>query len=531
MPERLGGCRRDGSAAGGMSMAPTIRSVILAGGSGTRLWPASRQSHPKQLLAVTGPYSLLQETIRRLHDFTAAIIDPRPIVVTNEEYRFVVADQLRQIGIEEPLIVLEPVGRNTAPALTLAAILTAEERELTDTGAADDTPTGTRPECVPSPLRAAEPVLLVMASDHLITNLSAFHAAVAEGAQHAEEDRLVTFGIVPDRPDTGYGYIRVGDRVPGAATARSLDGFTEKPDGETARRYLDSGQFLWNSGMFMTKSSTWFSALNQSRPDITAACHAALGGASHDGVFLRLEKNAFEACPSDSIDYAVMERLGARAIGGTAVVVPLDAGWSDVGEWGTLWSVSPKDEHENVAWGPVILEETHRTLVHADSRLVTVLGADDLVVIETADAVLVAGRENTQDLKNMVARVRDHDETLTLVHRRVHRPWGSFDCIDRGERFQVKRIVVSPGAALSLQLHRHRAEHWVVVEGVAEVTRGDDVFRLKEDESIYVPVNTPHRLANPGPGPLEVIEVQSGDYLGEDDIVRLEDSYGRMNDH
>jgi mannose-1-phosphate guanylyltransferase/mannose-6-phosphate isomerase len=495
----------------------TIQPVILAGGSGTRLWPASRQSYPKQLLALTGSYSLLQETALRLRDISAVRVAPRPIVVTNEEYRFVVADQLRQIGIEEPLVVLEPVGRNTAPALTLAALVAV-------------TPPGDE---------EGDPVLLVMASDHLITDVPAFHAAVAEGAELATAGRVVTFGVVPDRPETGYGYIQTGGQVPGAATARLLAGFTEKPDAATAQCYLDTGDYLWNSGIFMVRRSTWLAVLERSRPEIGGACRAAVDGAKHDGLFVRLEKSAFEACPSDSIDYAVMERLAPssksspvddQAAEAAAVVVPLDAGWSDIGAWAALWAVCPKDDSANVTRGDVILEDTRGTLVHADSRLVTVLGADDLVIIETADAVLVAGKDKTHDLKTLVARVHDRDESLTLAHRRVHRPWGCFDSVDRGERFQVKRIEVSPGASLSLQLHRHRAEHWVVVEGVAEVTCGERVFRLKEDESTYVPVNTPHRLANPGPGPLEIIEVQSGDYLGEDDIVRLEDTYGRLED-
>jgi mannose-1-phosphate guanylyltransferase/mannose-6-phosphate isomerase len=475
-----------------------IQPVILAGGSGTRLWPASRQAHPKQLLALTGELTLLQETALRVRDFRACPVAADPIVVTNEEYRFVVADQLREVGVGAPLVVLEPVGRNTAPALTLAALLCAN------------------PE--------SDPVLMVMASDHFITDLPAFHGAVAEGAELADQGLLVTFGIVPDRPETGYGYLKTGDRAPGAYTARALAAFVEKPSALAAQAYLDDGGYLWNSGIFMMKRSVWLVALERCRPEIAIACREACAQTKADGVFARVNKEAFTNCPSDSIDYAVMEKLPA----GEAVAIPLNAGWSDVGAWAALWAVSEKDGDGNVARGNVILEDTRGSLVHADSRLVTVLGADDMVVIETPDAVLVAPKDKTHDLKALIARVRDHDERLTAFHRKIFRPWGKFDSIDQGERFQVKRITVLPGAKLSLQLHHHRAEHWVVVHGEAEVTCGDRVFRLREDESTYIPKNTAHRLFNPGAEPLEIIEVQSGDYLGEDDIVRLEDTYGRV---
>ena len=479
-----------------------IQPIILAGGSGTRLWPASRQSDPKQLLALTSPYSLLQETAMRLRGFAAAPTTSQIVVVTNDEYRFVVADQLRSIGIGAPRIVLEPVGRNTAPALTLAALLLADAER--------------------------DPVMLIMASDHLIKDIHAFHTAVAEGAGQAEAGLLVTFGIVPERAETGYGYIRIGEAASGAKTARSLAGFAEKPDAATAERYLADGDHLWNSGMFMIKRSVWLSAIEQHRPEIVAACRAAVAGARVDGLFVRVDKAAFAACPSDSIDYAVMEELDLSSATPQAVVVPLDAGWSDIGAWEALWAVSSKDESGNAIRGEVVLEDTRDSLVHAGSRLVAVLGGEDLVVVETADAVLVARKDKTRDLKMLVARVRERNESLTITHRRVHRPWGRFESLASGERFQVKHIVVEPGAGLSLQLHKHRAEHWVVVQGVAEVTCGDRVFRLGEDESTYIPVGTPHRLVNPGTEPLEIIEVQSGDYLGEDDIIRLEDRYGRL---
>lgn len=462
------------------------------------MWPASRQSHPKQLLALTGPLTLLQETALRLRGFCACPVVPQLIVVTGEEYRFLVAGQLREVGVEEPLVVLEPMGRNTAPALTLAALLCAN------------------PE--------SDPVLMVMASDHFVTNIPAFQAAVAEGAELADRGLLVTFGIVPDRPETGYGYIRTGGHTEGAYTARAVAAFVEKPSPAAAQSFLDNGGYLWNSGIFMMKRSVWLTALGRCRPEIAEACRTACAEKTTDGNFVRVGKEAFCACPSDSIDYAVMEKLPA----GEAVVVPLNCGWSDVGGWAALWAVCEKDGDGNVTRGNVILEDTRGSLVHADSRLVTVLGADNLVVIETPDAVLVAAKDKTQDLKPLVARVRECDETLTVSHRQVFRPWGKFDSVDHGDRFQVKRITVLPGAKLSLQLHHRRAEHWVVVHGEAEVTCGDKVFRLREDESTYIPMNTPHRLHNPGPEPLEIIEVQSGDYLGEDDIVRLEDTYGRV---
>ncbi len=421
--------------------------------------------------------------------------------MTNDEYRFIVADQLREVGVTAPRVVLEPVGRNTAPALTLAALL--------DPGSDED------------------PILLTMPSDHVIQDVPAFLAAVSEGAKQAEAGMLVTFGIAPERPETGYGYIRVGLPVPGAATARVLGGFEEKPDPDTAESYVAGGDHLWNSGLFMMKRSVWLTTIEQHRPDIAIACRQAMDAARTEGLFVRVEKAAFSECPSESIDYAVIEELGAPSAT-QAVVVPLDAGWSDVGSWQAMWAVSRRDEAGNAAQGDVVFEDTRDTLVHADSRLVAVLGGADLVIVETADAVLVAGREKTADLKKIVARVQETDPQLTVSHRQVHRPWGHFESIHSGEHFQVKRIVVKPGASISLQFHEHRAEHWVVVRGVAEVTCGDRVFRLTADESTYVPLGAPHRLANPGTEPLEIIEVQSGEYLGEDDIVRLEDAYGRI---
>ncbi|MCV2216214.1 mannose-1-phosphate guanylyltransferase/mannose-6-phosphate isomerase [Thauera sp. Sel9] len=476
-----------------------IKSVILSGGSGTRLWPASRENHPKQLLPLTSERSLLQETAVRLDDFAGGEVDRRPLVVTNEEYRFIIAEQLRQIGVRSPQIVLEPFGRNTAPALTLAALAALEE---------------------------GDPVLLVMPADHVITDLAAFQQAIAQGSSLAADGMLVTFGIVPDRAETGYGYIRAGVAIGGG---RELAEFVEKPDLDTAQRYLESGGYFWNSGIFMMKASVWLRAIERFRTDIAEACRAAYEGRKPDADFIRLEQGAFERCPSDSIDYAVMERLANAPEAGKGVVVPMSAGWSDVGAWDALWAVSGKDEAGNAGRGEVLFEGCRNTLVHANDRLVAAVGCEDMIVVETPDAVMVAHKDRTQDVKKVVARLKAEGRSLTQSHRKVYRPWGWYDSIDEGERFQVKRIVVNPGAKLSLQMHHHRAEHWIVVKGTAEVTNGERVFLLAENESTYIPLGHTHRLANPGKVPLEIIEVQSGSYLGEDDIVRFEDTYGRSS--
>jgi mannose-1-phosphate guanylyltransferase / mannose-6-phosphate isomerase len=478
----------------------SIQPVILAGGSGTRLWPTSRRDHPKQLLSLAGSHSLLQATALRLNGLAGSEEVDEPIVVTNEEYRFIVAEQLREIGIANPRVILEPVGRNTAPAMTLAALLAPQEED---------------------------PILLVMPSDQLVKDRAAFQAAVAEAVAQARGGAFVTFGIVPDHPETGYGYIQAGAPVPGAATARSLEGFVEKPDEHTARTLIAGGHHLWNSGIVMVRRSVWLDALRFFRPDIGEACRNAVAAMKAEGPFLRPNGDEFAACPSDSIDYAVLEKLRTEYEDAGAVTIPLDAGWSDVGAWDALWAVTDKDAEGNVVRGRALLEDTHDSLVFSESGLVALLGCNDLVVVDTGDATLVAPKARTKDLKRLVARVQETDEALTRTPRRVNRPWGTYETVEEGDRFKVKHIVVRPGASLSLQLHHRRAEHWVVVKGQGEVTCGDRVDLLGVDESAYIPCGAPHRLRNPGVEPLEIIEVQSGDYLGEDDIVRLDDQYGR----
>ncbi|MHB1375583.1 MAG: mannose-1-phosphate guanylyltransferase/mannose-6-phosphate isomerase, partial [Thauera sp.] len=372
-----------------------------------------------------------------------------------------------------------------------------------------------------------DPILLVMPADHVIADLPAFQQAIAVGAKAAVGGALVTFGIVPDHPETGYGYIRAGEAVEAGEGARMLLEFVEKPDRATAERYVDSGAYYWNSGIFMMRASVWMAAITRFNPDMASACRSAISARSHDADFVRLDAAAFERSPSDSIDYAAMERLASAPELGAGVVVPLAAGWSDVGAWDALWAVSAKDGDGNAARGEVLFESSRNTLVHAGSRLVAAIGCEDMVVVETPDAVMVAHKSHTQDVKKVVARLKAEGRNLTQSHRKVYRPWGWYDSIDAGERFQVKRIVVNPGAKLSLQMHHHRAEHWIVVRGTAEVTTGDKTFLLAENESTYIPLGHTHRLANPGKVPLEIIEVQSGSYLGEDDIVRFEDTYGR----
>jgi mannose-1-phosphate guanylyltransferase/mannose-6-phosphate isomerase len=464
----------------------TIHPVILSGGSGTRLWPLSREHYPKQLLQLVGEGTLLQQTVNRL---TGLQNVADPIVVCNEEHRFLIGEQIRQVGRRAASIILEPVGRNTCPAVTLAALSLADQ--------------------------APDSLLLVMPADHVIKDNAAFHASVSAALPLAEDGRLVTFGIVPASPASGYGYIRKGA---GNAVAE----FVEKPDAATARRYVDSGNYLWNSGIFLMRASAWLEELRRYAPDILKQCQTALTGGKQDGEFYRVAVDAFHQCRSDSIDYAVMEKTDRAA------VVPLDAGWSDVGAWSTLWEVSAQDENGNVAQGDTCLHHVQNSLFLAQHRLVAAVGVKDLVVIETADAVLIANKDHAQDVKYIVDRLKSQKRSEHITHRRVYRPWGSYEGVDIGERFQVKRLTVKPGAALSLQMHHHRAEHWVVVRGTARVTRDQETFMLTENQSTYIPVGARHRLENPGTIPLEIVEVQSGGYLGEDDIVRFEDIYDRV---
>jgi mannose-1-phosphate guanylyltransferase/mannose-6-phosphate isomerase len=477
---------------------PMLIPVILSGGSGTRLWPLSRELYPKQLLPLVSERTMLQDTALRLEglaDMAAAV------VVCNEAHRFMVAEQLRQIGREAQAIVLEPVGRNTAPAVAVAAMVAASSGD--------------------------DPVLLVLPADHLIEDTAAFHAAVHTALDVARQGGLVTFGVAPRGPETGYGYIRrERDRLAGAgAPAYAVAQFVEKPDRARAEQFIAVGDYYWNSGMFMFRAGRYLETLKTFAPDIFAACERAVADAARDLDFTRLSAQAFTACRADSIDYAVMEKTRE------AVVVPLDAGWSDVGSWSALYAASRPDDNGNVTHGDVIAADTGGCYLHADSRLVAAVGLQDHVVVETRDAVLVAPKSRVQDVKLLVNQLKARGRYETALHREVFRPWGSYDSLDTGERFQVKRLVIKPGAALSLQLHHHRAEHWVVVSGTARITRAEEVFLLEENQSTYIPVGVKHRIENPGMIALHIIEVQSGAYLGEDDIVRFEDQYGRKGTH
>lgn len=476
-----------------------VQPVIMAGGSGTRLWPLSRAQHPKQFLILQGDQSLFQQAASRLASLEAPDIEvAAPCIVGNDEHRFLVLDQLRELTLPPATVLLEPVGRNTAPAMTLAALQAV-------TGGAD-------------------PVLVVTAADHAYTDEAAFGTAFQRAVRAAADGAIVLLGIAPTGPETGFGYLRCTPSTGGEASVVAQ--FVEKPDLDTARRYLTEGGYFWNSGNFVVRASVWLEALRRFRPDILVATETAWAGRTTDASFVRPERAAFAQIPSESVDYAVMERC-PESPEFDIRMVPLDAGWSDLGAWDAVWQVSEKDATGNASVGDTIFSDSHNTLVHATSRLVGVVGMSDVIVVETPDAVLVADRSRSQEVKAIVGSLHKSGRTEHSLHRQVHRPWGWYDSIDSGSRFQVKRIMVKPGASLSLQMHHHRAEHWIVVSGTAEVTNGDQVILLSENQSTYIPLGTTHRLSNPGKVPLEIIEVQSGSYLGEDDIVRFEDTYGR----
>ncbi|HTQ36351.1 MAG TPA: mannose-1-phosphate guanylyltransferase/mannose-6-phosphate isomerase [Steroidobacteraceae bacterium] len=463
-----------------------LTPVILSGGAGTRLWPLSRELYPKQLLPLVGEHTMLQETVLRLRGLDAAA----PLVVCNESHRFLVAEQLRQLEVVPQAIILEPLGRNTAPAIALAA------------------------------LRAPpDALLLVLPADHVIRDVATFHAAVRTALPAARSGKLVTFGIVPTAPETGYGYIKqaaaTGDGV------FAIERFVEKPQAAQAAAFIREGGYYWNSGMFLFRADRYLEELARHAPDIVQAARTALAGAKPDLDFVRVDRAAFETCRADSVDYAVMEKTR------DAVVVPLAAGWSDVGSWAALHEALPADGNGNVARGDVIAEDSSGCYFYAESRLVSAVGMRDHVIVETKDAVLVAPKDRVQDVRKLVARLKADGRYEHSLHREVYRPWGSYDSIDNGHRFQVKRLTIKPGAQLSLQLHHHRAEHWIVVSGTARITLGEKIFLLEENQSTYIPIGEKHRIENPGKVPLHIIEVQSGGYLGEDDIVRFEDRYGR----
>jgi mannose-1-phosphate guanylyltransferase len=487
--------------------------VIMAGGSGTRLWPLSRTAFPKQFLSLGYDQTMLQQTVARLDGLSSVsgLNDAAPIIITNEDHRFLVAEQLRQMN-RDASILLEPVGRNTAPAIALAAFQAMKDNTSGEA-----------------------PVLLVLAADHVIKDTAAFQKAAAALLPAVQAGKFGTLGIVPTEAATGYGYIKAGAESAGLF---AVEQFVEKPDAATAQEYLDSGSYYWNSGMFMIRADRYLEELKRFSPEMFAACEAAMANTQQDLDFIRVDKEAFVKCPDDSIDYAVMEPLCSQDNGSLegepqVVVAPLEAGWSDVGSWSALWEIAEKCEsgnsvlHAGAGKAETILEDTRNSLISTSDRMVTTLGVDDLVIVDTKDALLVAHRDKVQDVKKIVAQIKAQGGTQHQLHREVYRPWGRYDSIDNGERYQVKRITVKPGAKLSVQMHHHRAEHWVVVSGTAQVTNGDETFLVTENESTFIPIGQVHALENPGKVELEMIEVQSGSYLGEDDIVRFEDKYGR----
>lgn len=490
-----------------MNATPQLNAtvVLLAGGSGTRLWPSSRAAFPKQFLSFDNDRNtLFQRSLTRLSFIVGANGNPPDVlIVGNEQHRFLVMDQLRELSKDDARMIVEPTGRNTAPALTFAALVASEDN--------------------------ADPVLIVSPSDQVVRDDATFSRALAAAIHQAELGNICTLGIVPTRPETGYGYICASDSTEVESNALPVRAFVEKPDAATAQRYLDSGGYYWNAGIFVVKASVWLQLIEQYRPDIAAPARLAWERHSRDNRFLRPETTSFDSIPSESIDYAVMEPLSSDSHASVKIkVVPLDAGWSDLGSWDAIWENADKDVKGNACVGDVLTENAHNNLVHTEGgRLVALVGVQDLVVVETADAILVADKRSSQDVKKIVAALGEQKREESNLHRKVHRPWGWYDSIDEDSRFKVKRILVKPGASLSLQMHHHRAEHWVVVSGTAEVTCGDKTVLLSENQSVYIPLGETHRLYNPGKLPLEIIEVQSGSYLGEDDIVRFEDNYGR----
>jgi len=474
-----------------------IVPVILLGGSGTRLWPISRKNHPKQFLNLMGDQTLLQATLSRLEGIRNL---DTSIVICNEEHRFTAPEQLAERDKELGDIILEPVGKNTAPAVAISALRALQRHE--------------------------DALLLVLPADHVIQDTAAFQKAINVAISAAGQNSLVTLGIVPDKPETGYGYIKCGKEIKDVSPGNPLykvKQFVEKPNTEKAESYIRSGGYFWNSGMFLFKASVYLKELEEFQPEILASCKSSLEKSEHDLDFIRLDKESFEHCPSDSIDYAIMEKTN------NAVIVPLDAGWSDIGSWDALWEIEPKNAQGNVLSGDVLTHNTRDCLVKAENKLVTLVGVENLVVIETKDAILVSAKDQVQDVKAIVEQLRAKDRSEATLHREVYRPWGKYDGVDLGDRFQVKRITVKPGESTSMQMHHHRSEHWIIVSGVAEVTCGDKVFLCTENQAAYIPQGSKHRIANPGKLPMEMIEVQTGSYLGEDDIVRFEDQYGRTD--
>ncbi|EJU9807448.1 TPA: mannose-1-phosphate guanylyltransferase/mannose-6-phosphate isomerase [Escherichia coli] len=466
--------------------------VIMAGGTGSRLWPMSRELYPKQFLRLYGQRSMLQETVLRLDDVDAR----EPVVICNQEHRFLVAEQLRQINKLSHNIILEPVGRNTAPAIALATLSAIENGD--------------------------DPILLVLAADHIINNKLAFHQAIKSAFKFALQGRLVTFGIVPTGPETGYGYIHRGqEETLDEQIAYQVSRFVEKPNKETAESYIASGEYYWNSGMFMFRAKKYLEELEKFRPDILDACKAAIQGCEESDEFIKVDRDLFIACPDESVDYAVMEKTT------DAVVVGLDADWSDVGSWSALWEVSPKDDKGNVLTGDTFLHNANNCYINTDEKLIAAIGVDDLVIINTKDAVLVVNKDQVQDVKKVVEYLKANHRSEYKRHREIYRPWGRCDVVVQTERFNVNRITVKPGAAFSMQMHHHRTEHWVILSGTGEVTIKDHKFLLTENQSTFIPIGAQHRLENPGKIPLELLEIQSGSYLGDDDIIRIKDQYGR----